>query len=195
MTTATPLGELEQHDEVEVEDMPALVVVRDEQVLARLRLTRPPVVALPDEGTGERAHRRAERHRLRRQQATALGALAAVLLATAAVLISTRAPASAPVRLVRAQSAPDVRGIHVVVVGPSPAPLATLRLLAPARVRAATVASPRPDRTEIRYYDREGEAQARWVRDALGVGTLLFSPRRTEGVDVTVVAGKDLHTE
>lgn len=197
MTTATPLGELEQYDEVE--PRPVLLAAASwndgperEPAAHALAVRDIPVIALPEEGTGERAQRRIERHRLRRRQMAAGSALAAVLVVTATILGAARAAQPRPVSLVRAAAAPEPAAIRVVVVGARPS---ALRLLQPAAVRALPPPPARPARTEVRYYDRAGEAKARWVRDALGVGTLLYSPRRTEDVDVTVVAGKDLHTE
>lgn len=45
--------------------------------------------------------------------------------------------------------------------------------------------------TEIVYSDRAKQAMARQVRDALGVGTLVFSRLPNDVVDVTIVVGKD----
>ncbi|MGI8683935.1 MAG: LCP family protein [Acidimicrobiales bacterium] len=45
--------------------------------------------------------------------------------------------------------------------------------------------------TEVVYYDRAKQAMAKRVRDALGVGTLVFSRNPLDVVDVTVVVGKD----
>lgn len=45
--------------------------------------------------------------------------------------------------------------------------------------------------TEVVYYDRSKQAMAERVRDALGVGTLVFSRLPNDVVDVTVVVGKD----
>lgn len=190
MTTATPIGELEQREEVEehpdlLHPTPSLRHARE----AFVRVGREPRVVLPDEGTGERARRRLERHRLRRQQAIAAVTLATVLLATAVVLVAARVRSPQPASLVRAQTAPNPADIRVDVAGGT---AATLSVLAPADVRSVKRALPRPALTEIRYYDRHDEAKARWVREDLGRGTLLFSPRRTGDVDVTVVVGKDL---
>ena len=49
-------------------------------------------------------------------------------------------------------------------------------------------------RTEVVYYDRAKEAMARQVRDALGVGTLVFSRNPLDVVDVTIIVGKDFGT-
>ena len=47
------------------------------------------------------------------------------------------------------------------------------------------------DRTEIVFYDRDQEAVADRLRQALGVGALVFSRRPLDVVDVTVIVGKD----
>ncbi|MDP9402890.1 MAG: LCP family protein [Actinomycetota bacterium] len=47
------------------------------------------------------------------------------------------------------------------------------------------------DKTEIVFYAREKQAMAEKVRRALGVGTLVFSRRPLDVVDVTIVVGKD----
>ena len=46
-------------------------------------------------------------------------------------------------------------------------------------------------RTQIVYYEPEGQAAAERVRKALGVGTLVLSRRPLDVVDVTVIVGKD----
>ena len=51
------------------------------------------------------------------------------------------------------------------------------------------------ERTEIVFYDRGEQAVAERVRTALGVGTLVFSRRPLDVVDVTIVVGKDFGTE
>lgn len=48
--------------------------------------------------------------------------------------------------------------------------------------------------TEVVYYDRAKEAMAKRVRDALGVGTLVFSRNPLDVVDVTIIVGKDFST-
>ena len=45
--------------------------------------------------------------------------------------------------------------------------------------------------TEVVYYDRSKEGMARRVRDALGVGTLVFSRNPLDVVDVTIIVGRD----
>ena len=50
------------------------------------------------------------------------------------------------------------------------------------------------DSTEVVYYDRNKEAMARRVRDALGLGTLVFSRNPLDVVDVTIIVGKDFKT-
>lgn len=50
------------------------------------------------------------------------------------------------------------------------------------------------DDTEIVYYERDKESMARRVREALGVGTLVFSRNPIDVVDVTIVVGKDFGT-
>jgi len=47
------------------------------------------------------------------------------------------------------------------------------------------------ERTEIVFYDRDQEAVADRLRQALGVGALVFSRRPLDVVDVTVIVGKD----
>ncbi|MEO7836726.1 MAG: LCP family protein [Acidimicrobiales bacterium] len=47
------------------------------------------------------------------------------------------------------------------------------------------------DTTEIVFYAREKQAMAEKVRRALGVGTLVFSRRPLDVVDITLVVGKD----
>ena len=47
------------------------------------------------------------------------------------------------------------------------------------------------DKTEIVFYAREKQAMAEKVRKALGVGSLVFSRRPLDVVDVTLVVGKD----
>lgn len=47
--------------------------------------------------------------------------------------------------------------------------------------------------TEIVYYDRAELALAQRVREALGVGEVVFSRRPLEVVDITVVVGSDFH--
>ncbi len=47
------------------------------------------------------------------------------------------------------------------------------------------------ERTEIVFYDRDQEVVADRLRQALGVGTLVFSRRPLDVVDVTVIVGKD----
>lgn len=47
------------------------------------------------------------------------------------------------------------------------------------------------DETEIVFYARNKQAMAEKVRRALGVGTLVFSRRPLDVVDVTIVVGKD----
>ncbi|MDP8976557.1 MAG: LCP family protein [Actinomycetota bacterium] len=47
------------------------------------------------------------------------------------------------------------------------------------------------ERTEIVFYDRDQEAVADRLRQALGVGALVLSRRPLDVVDVTVVVGKD----
>ncbi|HEX2698656.1 MAG TPA: LCP family protein [Acidimicrobiales bacterium] len=49
-------------------------------------------------------------------------------------------------------------------------------------------------RTEVVYYDRANAAKAKQVRDALGVGTLVFSRNPLDVVDVTIIVGKDFGT-
>lgn len=51
------------------------------------------------------------------------------------------------------------------------------------------------EHTEVVFYDRGEQAVAERVRKALGVGTLVFSRRPLDVVDVTVVVGKDFRTE
>lgn len=46
-------------------------------------------------------------------------------------------------------------------------------------------------RTEVIFYDRAEQVAADRVRQALGVGTLVLSPRPLDVVDVTVLVGKD----
>lgn len=48
--------------------------------------------------------------------------------------------------------------------------------------------------TEVVYYDRTKEAMAKRVRDALGVGVLVFSRNPLDVVDVTIIVGKDFGT-
>lgn len=48
--------------------------------------------------------------------------------------------------------------------------------------------------TAVVYYDRAKEAMARRVRDALGVGSLVFSRNPLDVVDVTIIVGKDFGT-
>jgi len=48
--------------------------------------------------------------------------------------------------------------------------------------------------TEVVYYDRSKEAMAKRVRDALGVGVLVFSRNPLDVVDVTIIVGKDFGT-
>ena len=48
--------------------------------------------------------------------------------------------------------------------------------------------------TEVVYYDRKKEAMAKRARDALGVGTLVFSRNPLDVVDVTIIVGKDFGT-
>ena len=48
--------------------------------------------------------------------------------------------------------------------------------------------------TEIVFYDRDEESAAQRVRDALGVGQLVFSRNAIDVVDVTVIVGKDFPT-
>lgn len=50
------------------------------------------------------------------------------------------------------------------------------------------------DSTEVVYYDRSKETMARRVRDALGLGTLVFSRNPLDVVDVTIIVGKDFKT-
>ncbi|HUP71221.1 MAG TPA: LytR C-terminal domain-containing protein [Acidimicrobiales bacterium] len=47
------------------------------------------------------------------------------------------------------------------------------------------------DKTEVVFYARDKQAMAEKVRRALGVGTLVFSRRPLDVVDVTIVVGKD----
>lgn len=47
------------------------------------------------------------------------------------------------------------------------------------------------DTTEVVFYSRDKQAMAAKVRRALGVGTLVFSRRPLDVVDVTIVVGKD----
>ena len=47
------------------------------------------------------------------------------------------------------------------------------------------------DRTEVVFYDRAKQSMADQVRDALGVGTIVFSRRPLSVVDVTIIVGKD----
>lgn len=49
--------------------------------------------------------------------------------------------------------------------------------------------------TEIVYYDRDEQEAARRVRQALGVGDLVFSRSGLDVVDVTIIVGKDFRTE
>lgn len=49
------------------------------------------------------------------------------------------------------------------------------------------------ERTEIIFYERDQEAVADRLRQALGVGTLVLSRRPLDVVDVTVIVGKDFH--
>lgn len=48
--------------------------------------------------------------------------------------------------------------------------------------------------TEVVYYDRTKQAMAKRVRDALGVGVLVFSRNPLDVVDVTIIVGKDFGT-
>lgn len=48
--------------------------------------------------------------------------------------------------------------------------------------------------TEVVFYDRAERAAAQRVRDALGVGELVFSRRPLDVVDVTIIVGKDFGT-
>lgn len=48
--------------------------------------------------------------------------------------------------------------------------------------------------TEVVYYDRTKEAMAKRVRDALGLGALVFSRNPLDVVDVTIIVGKDFGT-
>ncbi|HUR22418.1 MAG TPA: LytR C-terminal domain-containing protein [Acidimicrobiales bacterium] len=50
------------------------------------------------------------------------------------------------------------------------------------------------DKSEIVFYARSKQAMAEKVRRALGVGTLVFSRRPLDVVDVTIVVGKDFHS-
>lgn len=66
------------------------------------------------------------------------------------------------------------------------------RLGAPFDVRlTGNAASFSYDKTEIVFYARNKQAMAEKVRRALGVGTLVFSRRPLDVVDVTIVVGKD----
>lgn len=47
--------------------------------------------------------------------------------------------------------------------------------------------------TEVVFYDRARQPVAQRVRDALGVGTLVFARRPLDVVDVTVIVGKDFN--
>ena len=48
--------------------------------------------------------------------------------------------------------------------------------------------------TEIVFYDRDEETAAQRVRNALGVGQLVFSRNAIDVVDVTIIVGKDFPT-
>lgn len=50
-------------------------------------------------------------------------------------------------------------------------------------------------RTEIVFYDREEQQAAERVRQALGVGDLVFSRNALDVVDVTIIVGEDFRTE
>lgn len=66
------------------------------------------------------------------------------------------------------------------------------RLGAPFDVRlTGNAAAFNHDKTEIVFYAREKQAMAEKVRKALGVGSLVFSRRPLDVVDVTLVVGKD----
>jgi hypothetical protein len=45
--------------------------------------------------------------------------------------------------------------------------------------------------TQVVYYDRDEQARAQAVRDALGTGEIVLSRNRLDVVDVTVVVGRD----
>ena len=49
--------------------------------------------------------------------------------------------------------------------------------------------------TEIVFYDRDEQEMAQRVRQALGVGELVFSRNALDVVDVTIIVGKDFRTE
>ena len=50
-------------------------------------------------------------------------------------------------------------------------------------------------KTEVVFYDRDEQEMAERVRQALGVGDLVFSRNALDVVDVTIIVGKDFSTE